>query len=309
LFLRTDVNLENQIRAFWHLEEVNQLVHSPQERECELHFKDHTTRLDSGRYVVELPMSKEHKPLGKSKHKAIHRLHLLERRLERNESLRLDYIRFMREYETLGHMERIESSNTQDNDQNYYMPHHPVFKQTSSTTKTRVVFDASAKTDNGSSLNDILLVGPVVQDDLCSIIIRFLIHQIAFTSDIEKTYRQVKIHSKDHHLQCILWRERPQDQLTTYELTTVTYGSSAAPILAARCLKQLAHDEAENFSKAAPILLRDFYVDDCISGAETLEEALKIQSQLQDLNSGGFTLRKWCSNSTELLATIPPELQ
>jgi translation initiation factor IF-1 len=73
-------------------------------------------------------------------------------------------------------------------------------------------------------------------------------------------------------------------------------------------LKQLAHDEAENFSKAAPILLRDFYVDDCIS--ETLEEALEIQSQLQDLlNSGGFTLRKWCSNSTELLATIPPKLQ
>jgi hypothetical protein len=150
----------------------------------------------------------------------------------------------------------------------------------------------------------------VVQDDLCSIIIRSGIHQIAFTSDIEKIYRQVKIHPKDHHLQCILWRERPQDQLTTYALTTVTYGTSAAPFLATRCLKQLAHDEAENFSKAAPILLRDFYVDDCISGAETLEEALEIQSQLQDLlKSGGFTLRKWCSNSTELLATIPHELQ
>jgi hypothetical protein len=87
LFLRTDVNLENQIRAFWHLEEVTQLVHSPQERECELHFQDHTTRLDSGRYVVELPMIKEHNPLGKSKQNAIHRLHLLER-LERNEILR-----------------------------------------------------------------------------------------------------------------------------------------------------------------------------------------------------------------------------
>jgi hypothetical protein len=61
---------------------------------------------------------------------------------------------------------------------------------------------------------------------------------------------------------------------------------------------------------AAPILLRDFYVDDCISDAETLEEALEIQSQLQDLlNSGRFTLRKWCSNSIELLATIPHELQ
>jgi translation initiation factor IF-1 len=93
--------------------------------------------------------------------------------------------------------------------------------------------------------------------------------------------RGIRLHtktSKDHHLQCIL---------TTY-----------------------AHDEAENFSKAAPILLQDFYVDDCISGAETLEEALEIQSRLQDLlNSGRFTLRKWCSNSTEVLATIPPKLQ
>jgi len=71
----------------------------------------------------------------------------------------------------------------------FFLPHHPVFKTTSTTTQTRVVFDGGAKTSNGLSLNDILQVGPTVQQDLYSIVLRFRTHQVCFTADIAKMYR------------------------------------------------------------------------------------------------------------------------
>lgn len=52
----------------------------------------------------------------------------------------------------------------------YFLPHHCVIRQSSTTTKLRVVFDGSAKTTNGVALNDILAVGPTIQSELFSII-------------------------------------------------------------------------------------------------------------------------------------------
>jgi hypothetical protein len=83
----------------------------------------------------------------------------------------------MREYEDLGHMEPVTSHEVKNT--HYYLPHHPVFKETSSTTRTRVVFDG-AKTSNGVALNDILQVGATVQD-LYSIVLRFRTHQVFYS--------------------------------------------------------------------------------------------------------------------------------
>jgi len=91
-------------------------------------------------------------------------------------------------------------------------------------------------------LNDTLLVGPTVQQDLYSVVLRFRTYQIAFTADIAKMYRQVRIHEDDRKLQRILWRSSTEEPLRTNELSTVTYGTASAPYLATRCLHQLAED-------------------------------------------------------------------
>ena len=94
----------------------------------------------------------------------------------------------MKEYEELGHMNQIneDASSAQER---YYIPHHAVFKTSSSTTRTNVVFDGSCRSSNGLSLNDTLLVGPTEQQDLYSIVLRLRTYQIAFTADIAKMYR------------------------------------------------------------------------------------------------------------------------
>ncbi|XP_025830880.1 uncharacterized protein LOC112904616 [Agrilus planipennis] len=118
----------------------------------------------------------------------------------------------------------------------YYLPHHAVTKIDSSTTKLRVVFDGSSKSDTGISLNDIQLVDPTVQDDLFSILLRFRKHRYVLSGDIAKMYRQVLVPPDDRRYQRILWRRTPSCPIKHYVLNTMTYGTASAPYLATRCM-------------------------------------------------------------------------
>jgi len=82
------------------------------------------------------------------------------------------------------------------------------------------VFDGGAKTSNGLALNDILQVGPTVQQDLYSIVLRFGTHQVCFTADIAKMYRQIIVHPQDRDLQRILWRYFSEELIQEYKLTS-----------------------------------------------------------------------------------------
>lgn len=103
------------------------------------------------------------------------------------------------------------------------MPHHVVVIENSATTKIRVVYDASCKSDNSMSLNDVLMEGPVIQEELVSIIARYRTHKYALSADVEKTYRQIRVAEKHQPLQQILWRSSPDDHIGEYCLQTVTY--------------------------------------------------------------------------------------
>ena len=152
-----------------------------------------------------------------------------------------------------------------------FAPPLNVFKHSSSTTKLRVVFYGSAKTTNGLSLNDILLVGPNVQQDLFSILLRFRMHNYVLIADIEKMYRQILVSDKDCHYQRILWRNSPLEQFKHFVLRTVTYGTASASFLATRCLIQIGKDHEASFPDAASAIINDFYVDDLLTGADTID--------------------------------------
>jgi hypothetical protein len=123
-------------------------------------------------------------------------------------------------------------------------------------------------------------------------------------------YRQIVVHPQDRDLQRILWRYSSEEPIQEYRLTTVTYGTSSALLLATRCLKKLADDNEQQYPKAAHVLKNDFYVDDLLSGTSTIEDAIDIQKELSYLlQTTGLTLRKWASNKSAFLDTIPSELQ
>lgn len=319
-FLIRENTLDLQLQRFWEIEELPTIqMFSADERKCEEHYNTTHTRDPDGRYVLRLPFKQERPKLGESLQHARLRYEHLERKLSKNPELASAYNQFLKEYEELGHMTRISSVQPTDGDQKnscpdplkspevkYVIPHHAVIKDTSSTTKLRVVFDGSAVTSNGISLNDVLHSGQKLQKDICDIIGNFRTHRVVFTADICKMYRQIRVHPDDCRYQCILWRPSAQDDVQLYTLNTVTYGLASSPYQALRTLMQLASDESQDFPLAAQSLLRDVFVDDVVTGANSLEEAMKLKFELVSLlQRGGFELRKWSSNSTTLLENVP----
>ncbi|XP_011884070.1 PREDICTED: uncharacterized protein LOC105571210 [Vollenhovia emeryi] len=265
----------------------------------EAHFRNTVRRDSTGRYVVRLPFRETNQRLGESRYIALKRLTSLERKLNANAILRNEYTQVLEEYLRLGHMSVVEISN----DDGFYMPHHAVIKESSNTTKVRVVFDASAKTSSGVALNDILMVGPTIQDKLFSHVIRFRTYKVVITADIEKMYRQVSLHESDRRYQRILWRR--DGEIMTFQLNTLTFGVASSPFLAIRTIQKLADDECNACPRAAEILKAHLYVDDLLTGAGSIEEARAIRDEIIELLArGGFTIRQWASNEKDVIKDL-----
>ncbi|XP_017485587.1 PREDICTED: uncharacterized protein LOC108374125 [Rhagoletis zephyria] len=301
------VDLGEQLQQFWKVEECNETMNhlTPEEEQAEIHFQQHVQRDSSGRYIARFPFKSTVVNLGDSRQAALKRFHGLEAKFYKNVLLKEEYTEFIQEFFELGHIEVARSCSSS---KTYFMRHHAVFKPSSTTTRVRVVFDASCKTDNGTSLNEQLLVGPTIQRDLFTILIQFRRYKIGFIGDIEKMYRQVLIHPDDRSYQRILWRDDESKQIQEYNLRTVTYGTACAPFLATRTLRQVAIDNAELNPDVSNAIETCFYVDDFISCASSVEGATNLKNDLcKILDSAGFHLRKWSSNSPQFIDSIPTQ--
>ena len=147
-----------------------------------------------GRIVSTLPFYGDVRRLGNSDRSAKLRFLNLERKLQKAPKTYAQYRDFMKEFEDLRHMEKVpENELFLPSSKCYYIPHHCVFKEDSTTTKLRVVFDESAATAGVHSLNDVLAAGPKLQDDLFHILIRFGFKFVASIGDSAKMYRQIRL--------------------------------------------------------------------------------------------------------------------
>ncbi|XP_055543366.1 uncharacterized protein LOC129728916 [Wyeomyia smithii] len=303
----TDQNLNIQLEKMWEVENLDiGKALTQEEQEVENHFQQTVSRDTDGRYVLRLPLRESLIPLlASSYEQAKRRFLLMEKRFSRDNTLRDEYVKFMDDYESMGHME-VGSSVAGPQ---YFLPHHAVHRLESSTTKTRVVFDASSKGSGTLTLNDVLRIGPTVQPTLLATVVNFRMPQYVFTADAEKMFRQIWIHPEDRSYQQIVWRRDSSMPLQIYQLKTVTYGLASSPYQAARVLNKLSEDEGHKFPLASKVVTNRFYVDDCLAGSDNLEEATEICRQLRELlGVGGFTLRKWSTNCQTVLQHIPSEL-
>ncbi|XP_076398078.1 uncharacterized protein LOC143266413 [Megachile rotundata] len=296
-----DDTTEQLLQRFWEVEELpNRSPLSPEEENCERHFKDTHSRDESGRYCVRLPFKQDpSSALTSTRAMALKFLLSCERRLASNSQLAEGYRAFMGEYLDLDHMEPVMDLEKKTNA--YYLPHHAVVKRHDPSAKLRVVFNASFPTSTGNSLNDCLCTGPKLQADLWLVLTRWRLFRNVFTSDIVKMYRQIRVHTLDRQWQRILWRKNPDEPVQDYDLSTVTYGTSCAPFLALRVLQQLAEDEKGRFPSGAIVIKRHTYVDDILAGAddEGLLQELK-KEVVAIFEAGAFHLAKWASNTPSL---------
>lgn len=220
--------------------------------------------------------------------------------------MKTEYHRQIKEYIDSKHLVK---SNKASVGREFYLPHHAVVKDSSSTTKVRVVFDASCKSSDGTSLNDHLMTGPKLQTDIRDILFSWRQFPIPLIADIEKMYRMFGVNQIHHDYQRIVWRFDPSEPLEDWKLTTITFGTSSAPYQAIRLLHYIADECEQTYPLASNVIKNHFYVDDCISGGFSIKETIALQTQLLEaLKPYRLNLRKFNSSCKEVLDQLSPDL-
>ena len=265
------------LKAFWEVEEVHtpKDYYSSEEQLALDHYEKTTVKTSSGMYQVKLPQCQDAPTLGESCNQAERRLVSTEMALKRKgkwesfQEVVNDY--FISRYAELVPEEDIKKpmSNV------FYLPMHGVTKQASTTTKLRTVFDGSTATTTGVSLNDILLPGPNVYSPLPDILLRFRLHEVGLTADVSKMFRMIELHPSIRDLHRFLWKAE-SGSIVDCRMTRLTFGVTSSPFIAAQTLRRIATDNAKLYPQAAEVVLKNFYVDDRLTGAESIEEASEL---------------------------------
>jgi len=144
--LTTTMDIDYTLQKLWELKNVKSNTKlKPKDEQVEKHFLATHSHDDNGKNVVELPFNTENPELRETFHGALNCFKSVERRLQQNEQLRIQYVHFMREYINLGHMHEVPPEEITTKNQSF-LPHHPVLGR-----KRRVVFNGSVRDVNGKA--------------------------------------------------------------------------------------------------------------------------------------------------------------
>ena len=292
---------------------------TPKGLACINHY-DTTTYGQNGRPQVRQPIdqheaifdpdSQEWLPdIGESSQKALRQFLVNENKLSRNADAQTQYTEFFQEMIETRYLETVpESDHNLLPEKHFVMPHHAVWKSSSTTTKCRAVFNASAETTNGRNLNDCLLVGAKQQPDLFQILIQFRLHCIALSGYITKMYRRNELNEEDRNFHQMFLLRSQKQPIKKDRMTRVIYGVSSSSHHAIRALHDTAKDTLSIHCKNS--LLNSFYVDDLLGGGDTQEQVIGLFKDITTtLELIGMSFRKWASNSNEVMEAISPEIQ
>ena len=243
---------------------------------------------------------------------AVGRLRSTVKKLMQSPELFKQYDKIIQEQLKLGVIEKVTSTSTEGFIK-HYVPHHPVITPSKSTTKVRIVYDASAKTKKeNKSLNECLYRGPVILPSLYGLLIRFRLSPIGVVGDIEKAFLNVGLHVQDRDATRFLWLQDStktdvENNLQIYRFCRVPFGVISSPFLLAATIN---YHLAQSDLPVARKLQRVIYVDNVITGVSTPSEAKDLYVEAKGLfAAASMNLREWASNSKEFMDFVPHEDQ
>ena len=260
----------------------------------------------NGRYEVSLPWQESHDPLPDHYSLCRRRLHSLLQRLKHEPAILQEYNSIICEQLKKGIIEIVEDTDDAS-EKIHYLPHHAVVRQDKTTTKVRVVYDASAKS-TGPSLNECLHAGPKFNQRILEILLRFRSYSIGLTADIEKAFLMISVSPSDHDVLGFLWTKDPYAEdlkIQKLRFARVVFGVSCSPFLLNATLRHHIKKYHITHPDIVNILTESTYVNDVIFGADTKEEAYELYRSSKELMSHGqFNLQKFVTNIQSLQSHI-----
>ena len=296
--------LQNTLNKFWDLESLGI---SPEEHDVVHQFKADVKFNDEGRYEVKLPFKESHEHLNDNFITSKNRLNGLMKKFKNDEKLLKEYNDIFVEQERLGIIEKAPENYCIG--KTHYLPHRAIIRDDKSTTKIRIVFDASSK-KQGPSLNDCLHAGPSLTASLFSVLVKFRERNIAFIADVEKAFLQISLDPEHRDYVRFLWFKNPLDiefeniehnELIEYRLCRVLFGVTSSPFLLNATFIMHANMFLETDPEFVQKLLDSLHVDDLNSSINDLHETFRFFVKCKErLSEAKFNLRKFQSNSVEL---------
>jgi len=162
-------------------------------------------------YEVLLPWRRDSSDIADHYNLCSNRLHFLHQRLLKKPEILKEYDRILKEQLRQGIIEPTDDSNCPgDEPVTHYLPHHAVIRQDRTTTKVRIAYDGSAKSDkHDSALNEFLYTGPNFIPKLFNILVKFRSYPIALTANIKKAFLMIGIAPDDRNKLRFLWLKNP----------------------------------------------------------------------------------------------------
>ena len=299
-----DETLIAQLSKYWNLESIGI---TKNEETVYQRFSDDIKFVD-GRYVVNLPWKEEHPVLPDNYGLCRRRLDLLFKKLDNNSDLLREYDAIIKDQEKRGIIERVYKDQESLVGKTHYLPHHPVVRQDKETTKVRVVYDASASTTSGTSLNNCLYPGPCLLKTVGDIITRFRLFPIALTADIEKAFLMIAVEKSDCDVLRFLWYDDINERSSppaVYRFRRIVFGVTSSPFILNATLKHHLENYEQVDLEIITKLLNSLYADDINTGGYSENEVVRMyQVSKAIMKDGGFNLRKWQSNSPRVMQDI-----
>ena len=265
-------------------------------------FLEQLKRSPEGWYETALPWKGGHPPLPNNKTGSLKRLASLVQRLKRNGKIE-DYDAIIQEQLREG---IVEEAQMPAKGREFYIPHKAVIRENAETTKMRIVYDASARAnDTAPSLNECLDAGPPLQNQLWKVLVRGRFYAVAIAGDIRKAFLQVRIREEDRDALRFHWisAEHPE-QVRTLRFTRALFGLGPSPFLLGGVIQHHLSICRPDYPETVPEIERGLYVDDLLSGGQTVEKAREIKDTAREIfGKASFQLHKWNSNTRELEAT------
>ncbi len=262
-------------------------------------FKEQLTRSDDGRFETSLPWKPNHQLLHNNCEGSLRRTNALVRKLRRTNMLN-EYDAVIRDQLSEGIVERAPQEVT---GKEFYLPHRAVIRENAESTKIRVVYDASARpSETSPSLNDCLLTGPPLHNQLWSVLVRNRFNPVALTGDLRKAFLQIVIREADRDALRFHWiRDLQSTEMEVLRFTRVVFGLTSSPFLLNGVIAQHLESIEPRYPESVAEIRKNLYVDDLISGGPTTEKAANLKRDAVEIfEDAQFHLHKWHSNATEL---------
>ena len=260
-------------------------------------------------YEVPLPLKNEAIEIPNNYHMAKKRLMNLRTKMLKNPQFKEDYCTFMNELFNNNYAEVVKDSEINHSDQMWFIPHYGVYHP-HKPNKIRVVFDCSCKFKD-FCLNENLLQGPDLTNNLVGILCRFRLYPVAFCCDIRNMFHQVLVKEKHRDLLRFLWFQNNDvnGPIVQYKMKVHVFGARSSPSVVNFVLKDAADKfRTEENQRAADFIKDDFYVDDGIKSVKSVKEAIAIlKDSVEICKQGGFQLHKIISNHPAILRALCPK--